>query len=69
VKRILIDAGPIVAFFDESESTHQGVCEYYSSFRGRLVTTYPVITEAAWKLGELDINVRRELYDHLKVQK
>ena len=42
----LIDTGPLVAFFDRSDSMHTEVKERLNSFQGRLCTTGAVICEA-----------------------
>ncbi len=48
---ILIDTGPLVAFFDASDAYH-GVCiETLKGIGEPLVTTWPVLTEAFYLLG------------------
>ncbi|HEU4618773.1 MAG TPA: PIN domain nuclease [Gammaproteobacteria bacterium] len=42
----LIDTGPIVAYLDASDPTHNLVVEHIDAFTGRLLTTGAVITEA-----------------------
>jgi len=46
VKVWLVDTGPLVAYLDAAEPTHERVAEVLDGFSGRLVTTGAVITEA-----------------------
>lgn len=43
----LVDAGPLIALFDRKDKMHADVSNFFSRFRGRLVTTWPVVTEVA----------------------
>ena len=48
---ILLDTGPIVAFFDASEK-YQNLClDVLKKIKGPLITTWPVLTEAFYLLG------------------
>ena len=60
--KTLIDAGPLIALFDKDDTYHKAVIKFMSSFKGLLVTTWPVITEV---LHMLDFNVNTQL-DFLK---
>lgn len=46
----LIDAGPIIALFDKSDQHHERVMNFMKNFRGRLVTTWAVMTEVSYML-------------------
>lgn len=50
----VIDAGPLIALFDKSDTYHQKVKqrleEYRKHARGRLITTWPIITEVTYIL-------------------
>ena len=46
----LIDAGPIIALFDKDDQYHQKVMEFMGGFEGRLITTWPVLTEVSYML-------------------
>ena len=49
---ILVDAGPLIALADKSDKHHQRVRAYLSGFKGRLLTTWPVLAEACHFLPE-----------------
>ncbi|MBN8577844.1 MAG: PIN domain-containing protein [Cytophagales bacterium] len=51
MKSILIDAGPLIALFDKSDSYHEQAISFLKNFKGRLFTTWPVVTEASHMLG------------------
>ncbi len=59
----VIDAGPLIALFDKSDAYHQKVKhrleEYRKHAHGRLITTWPIITEVAYIL---------EAHVHLEAQ-
>lgn len=48
---ILIDTGPIVAFFDASDHYHNTCVELLKTVNEPLITTWPVLTEAFYLLG------------------
>lgn len=54
----LIDAGPLIALFDRSDQHHERVMHFMSDFRGRLITTWPVLTEVSYML---DFNTQSRL--------
>lgn len=43
--RLLIDTGPLVAWLDRRDRDHARVSAFLAGFRGRLLTTWPVLTE------------------------
>ena len=45
---VLLDTGPIVAITSARDSAHQRVAAWLAGFRGSLVTTEAVVTEAAY---------------------
>lgn len=47
-----MDTGPIVAYLDAGDPQHEPVAQVLNAFRGRLVTTSAVVTEAMFFLGE-----------------
>ena len=48
---ILLDTGALVALLDRSEKSHGRCAGFFSSFRGNVYTTEPVLTEALYLLG------------------
>lgn len=48
---LLLDTGPLVALLDRSERNHGRCRDFFQGFRGRLLTTEPVLTEAVYLLG------------------
>ena len=45
---MLIDTGPLVAYLDAGDPSHEGVVDALDSFRGQLFTSSAVITEAMY---------------------
>lgn len=61
---VIIDTGPIVALFDESEPLH-GICRAtLKKIKSPLVTSWPVLTEAFYLLGDWHKG-QRELWDFI----
>ncbi len=54
----LIDAGPIIALFDKDDQYHQKVMGFMEGFEGRLISTWPVLTEVSYML---DFNKQTQL--------
>lgn len=48
---ILIDTGPIVAFFDKDDRYHALCIEFLKEIKEPLVTTWPVLTECFYLLN------------------
>ncbi len=46
----LCDSGPLIALFDRSEGSHERCRRAFSEFRGRFITSWPVLTEAFYFL-------------------
>lgn len=45
---VLVDTGPIVAYLHRGDAWHGAAKHFFQGWRGGLVTTWPVITEAAY---------------------
>jgi uncharacterized protein len=50
VKRLLVDTGPLVAILDAGDAAHPECAGLLPRVRGRLITTWPVVTEAMYLL-------------------
>lgn len=55
MKSILIDAGPIIALYRKNDSYHKTALEFIKSFKGRLITTWPVVAEVMYELCRPDV--------------
>jgi predicted nucleic acid-binding protein len=60
MQQVLIDAGPIVAYYDSGDDWHKAITKFLSAFKGRFITTAPVVTEALWLLNA-NVEVQNEL--------
>ena len=50
---VILDTGVLVALLDRSEKNHSQCVELLKEFKGRLITTEPVLTESVYILGPL----------------
>ena len=48
----LVDAGPLVAYYNKTDSYHTQICDYFQSCTFQLVTTDPCLAEAMYLLRE-----------------
>lgn len=46
--RVLVDTGLIVAYLHRGDAWHKAAVRFFRGWRGELLTTWPVITEAAY---------------------
>ncbi len=58
MRSILVDAGPLIALFDGDDAHHAAIKELLRGTAGRLITTWPVLTEVSHML---DFDVRAQL--------
>lgn len=58
MRNTLIDAGPLIALFDRSDSYHLKAVHFIQEYVGYLWTTWPVITETSHML---DFNSKAQL--------
>jgi uncharacterized protein len=58
MKKALIDSGPLIALFDKDDKYHSPAIDFVKSYRGVLLTTWPVVTEV---LHMLDFCVNAQL--------
>ena len=50
--KLLLDTGPLVALLDRSEKNHERCVSFLKEYRGDLITTETVITEAMYLLND-----------------
>lgn len=51
MRSILLDTGALVALLDKSEKNHEACKVFFREFKGKFITTEPVLTEALYLLG------------------
>ena len=54
----LIDSGPLIALFDRGDRHHERVKTFLKTYDGKLLTTWPVLTEVSHML---DFNLHAQL--------
>lgn len=64
MKRVLVDAGPLVAIMSHADQHHKTCLEALHELPGPLFSCWPVITEAAWLLRRHP-GVVRQLLDSI----
>jgi len=52
MRRLLVDTGPLVAWFDADDTHHEAVKRYLDGYDGELLSTWPVLTETCHLLPE-----------------
>ncbi len=57
--RILVETGPLVAILNKRDSKHSICCSELRNLEPPLLTTWPIVTEAAWLLRSQPILVRK----------
>ena len=62
MQKTIIDSGPLIALFDRSDKFHNKVLDFLKTYKGKLVTSWAVITEVSHML---DFNLQVQI-DFLK---
>ena len=65
MKKINVDAGPLIALFDKDDKYHNSVIKFLKGFDGQLITSWPVITEVTHLLS-FNVNVQTDFLEWLK---
>lgn len=52
MQRVIVDTGPLIAWFDASDEFHAMVVDYFRGYAGQLLSTWPVLTEVCHLLPE-----------------
>lgn len=58
MRKTLIDAGPCIALFDRDDLYHEKIKAFLKNYKGRLVTSWAVVTEA---MHMLDFDIHAQL--------
>jgi hypothetical protein len=45
VRKLLVDTGPLVAWFNRRDNHHARAATFFGEYRGLLLSTWPVVTE------------------------
>ncbi|KGE73223.1 type II toxin-antitoxin system VapC family toxin [Spirochaeta lutea] len=51
MQNTLIDAGPLIALFNKNDKYYQAISDFLKKYKGRLISTWPVITEVSHMLA------------------
>lgn len=54
----LIDAGPLIAYYNSADQHHQQVRDFLRSYTGQLMTTDACITEVMYLIGHYQVQVK-----------
>ena len=55
-QRLIVDTGPLVAWFDAADTHHALVGAFMTDFQGELLSTWPVLTEVCHLLPERTVS-------------
>ncbi|MFN2323268.1 MAG: type II toxin-antitoxin system VapC family toxin [Trueperaceae bacterium] len=61
MRSILVDAGPLIALFDRDDAHHAAIMDLLRRTPGRLITTWPVLTETSHLL-DFDVRAQIDFY-------
>ncbi|MFW6247473.1 MAG: type II toxin-antitoxin system VapC family toxin [bacterium] len=66
MKSTLIDAGPIIALFNKNDKYHKVIKKFLRGYKGKLITSWPVITEASHML-DFNVQVQIDLFKWIRL--
>lgn len=73
--KALIDAGPLIAYYDKTDQSHAAARRFFENFRGHLLVSEPVCTEVMWLLksswrvqNEFLSDLRKGLYQLVNLE-
>jgi len=66
MKSMLIDAGPIIALFNKNDKYHKVIKKFLRDYQGKLITSWPVITEASHML-DFNVQVQIDLFKWIRL--
>ena len=52
MQRVIVDAGPLIGWLDATDAHHASVRDFFTHYRGELLSTWPVLTEVCHLLPE-----------------
>ena len=52
MQRVIVDAGPLIGWFDSNDPYHKPVRGFFENYRGELLSTWPVLGEVCHLLPE-----------------
>jgi predicted nucleic acid-binding protein len=61
MKNTIIDAGPLIALFDKKDKHHNSVKSFLKKYKGKLISTIPVLTETSYFLN-FNVNAQLDFY-------
>ena len=66
MKSTLIDAGSIIALFNKNDKYHKVIKGFLRDYQGKLITSWPVITEASHML-DFNVQVQIDLFKWIRL--
>ena len=57
MQKTIVDSGPLIALFDASDKYHKVVLNFMKEYKGKLITSWAVITEVSHML-DFNLNVQ-----------
>ena len=64
-RRVLIDAGPLIALFDRDDADHARIIDFLAGYQGSLITSWAVVTEVLYML-DFSVAVQLDFLEWLR---